>query len=155
MCDWSKRPSRVPWDSSRSGWAVSWSLIGGPKAGFEISFPRQRRFLPSFLMTPLSPFEGRYRAGLGIWLSVVWAGALSAGPIPVPNASFESPVTPFVNTHVDDWQKVPKPDWYIENGGYTWDQLAGVFLNTPIGASDHIINCDGKQALYLFAVPQV
>jgi hypothetical protein len=106
-------------------------------------------------MTPLSPFEDRCRTGLGILLSVVWAGALRAGPIPVPNASFESPVTTFVNTHVDDWQKVPKPDWYVESGGYTWDQLAGVFLNTPVGASDHIINCDGKQALYLFAVPQV
>jgi hypothetical protein len=64
-------------------------------------------------------------------------------------------VTTFVNTHVDSWQKVPKPDWYVESGGYTWDQLAGVFLNTPVGASDHIVNCDGSQALYMFAVPQV
>ena len=78
-----------------------------------------------------------------------------AGPIAVPNGSFESPVTTFVNTHVDAWQKVPKPDWYVESGGYTWDQLAGVFLNTPVGASDHIINCDGSQASYMFAVPQV
>ncbi|HWW03342.1 MAG TPA: hypothetical protein VNZ64_26805 [Candidatus Acidoferrum sp.] len=78
-----------------------------------------------------------------------------AGPITVPNASFESPVTTFVNTHVDSWQKVPKPDWYVESGGYTWDQLAGVFTNTPAGDPSHIINCDGTQAAYMFAVPEV
>jgi hypothetical protein len=106
-------------------------------------------------MTPASNIERELRLCLGIWLAALWAGVSWAGPISVPNASFESPVTTFVNTHVDSWQKVPKPDWYVESGGYTWDQLAGVFLNTPVGASDHIINCDGNQALYMFAVPQV
>jgi len=102
-------------------------------------------------MSPASKIELR----LALWLATAWAGALRAGPVTVLNASFESPVTTFVNTHVDSWQKAPKPDWYIESGGYTWDQLAGVFLNTPAGSADHITNCDGSQALYMFAVPQV
>ncbi len=82
-------------------------------------------------------------------------GALMAGPITVPNGSFESPVTLFVNTHVDCWQKVPKPDWYIESGGYTWDQLAGTFKNTPITSADRIVNCDGNQAIWVFAIPEM
>lgn len=94
-------------------------------------------------------------ACLGGAFAALVAPSLWAGPITVPNSSLESPVTTFVNTHVDCWQKVPKPAWYVEGGGYTWDQLAGVFKNTPVGASDHIINCDGNQASYLFAVPEV
>ena len=98
---------------------------------------------------------GKGRLCLTSAIAGLLAPALEAGPITVPNPSFESPVTPFVNTHVDCWQKVPKPAWYVEGGGYTWDQLAGVFKNTPVGASDHIVNCDGNQASYLFAVPEV
>ncbi|MCX6905070.1 MAG: hypothetical protein NTW03_16640 [Verrucomicrobia bacterium] len=75
--------------------------------------------------------------------------------IEIPNGSFESPATDFVNTHVDSWQKSPKPDWYVEGGGYYWDQLAGIFVNQPVGNSTHIDNCDGNQALWVFAVPQV
>ena len=85
--------------------------------------------------------------------------ALSSGAlgqfIDLPNGSFESPATSFVNTHVDAWQKTPKPDSYDESGGFLWDQLTGVFSNTPVGATDHIDNCDGAQAVYLFAVPEV
>jgi hypothetical protein len=73
----------------------------------------------------------------------------------VPNPSFESPVTTFVNTHIDSWQKPPKPDYYVESGGYTWDQLAGTFKNTPTNSSDHIDNCDGNQAIWIFAVPDI
>ena len=73
----------------------------------------------------------------------------------VPNASFESPTTPFVDNRVDAWQKTPKPIWYDESGGFAWDQLSGVFKNTEPGKEDHIVNMDGPQAFYLFAVPTV
>jgi hypothetical protein len=75
-------------------------------------------------------------------------------PVPIPNGSFESPATPYVTTFIDSWQETPKPDSYLEGGGFLWDQLTGLFVNTAPGATDHIDNCDGKQAAYLFAVPQ-
>ncbi|MDQ6632379.1 MAG: hypothetical protein M3Y82_11605 [Verrucomicrobiota bacterium] len=80
---------------------------------------------------------------------------MPAETIGVPNFSFESPFTVFVDTHIDFWQETPKPDSYNESGGFTWDQLTGVFLNTLFPLPSHIDNCDGLQAMYLFAVPQV
>lgn len=80
---------------------------------------------------------------------------LRAAPLTIPNASFESPVTTFVNTHINSWQKPPKPDWYVEGGGYYWDQLTGTFRNPPPANFDHIINCHGDQAVWVFAVPEV
>ena len=79
----------------------------------------------------------------------------AAEPVTVPNGSFELPATFFVNTRVEQWQETPKPAWYQEGGGYEWDQLTGVFRNPPAGANDHLVNCDGEQAFYLFAVPEV
>src|SRR6185437_8134367 len=73
--------------------------------------------------------------------------------IVVPNYSFESPTTAFVDPSIGSWQKTPKPDWYDESGGNLWSQLTGVFVNTAPGASDHIDNVDANQALYLFALP--
>lgn len=78
-----------------------------------------------------------------------------AGTLSVPNASFESPATTFVDINMDSWQKNSKPDWYNEGGGFTWVQLTGVFKNTSPSSPDHIDNCDGDQALWLFAVPEV
>jgi len=75
--------------------------------------------------------------------------------IPVPNASFESPVTAFISVPLDGWQKSPKPDWYEEAGPSQWDQLTGIFKNPTPGSADHIENCDGAQAGWLFAVPEV
>src|SRR5947207_3912431 len=83
------------------------------------------------------------------------AGECKAGVINIPNFSFESPGTTFVDTHIDSWQEAAKPDWYPEGGGFTWDQLTGVFKNTDITSSDHIDNCDGHQAMWVFAVPEV
>ncbi len=80
---------------------------------------------------------------------------LGAEPILVPNASFESPATAFVDNRVDFWRKTPKPSWYDETGGFTWDQLSGVFKNTDPGEDDHLENADGAQGFYLFAVPGV
>ncbi len=76
-------------------------------------------------------------------------------PIAVPNGSFEVPATPFVSTEVGSWQKTPRPDDYDESAGFLWDQLSGVFKNTADSSPDHIVNLDGSQALYLFAVPRV
>ncbi|PYI81769.1 MAG: hypothetical protein DME26_19260, partial [Verrucomicrobia bacterium] len=84
----------------------------------------------------------------GLTALAAWMGTIRAWPITVPNGSFESPATPFVNTHVDSWQKPPKPPWYDESGGNFWDQLTGVFKNTPSGSADHIDNCDGSQAVW-------
>lgn len=87
------------------------------------------------------------------------AGALAVGTraeaLSIPNASFELPAIDFVSTLIDDWQKAPRPDWYEEGGGFTWDQLTGVFRNPIPSSPSHIENCDGDQALWLFAVPEV
>ncbi|MFN0066228.1 MAG: hypothetical protein ACKVYV_01195 [Limisphaerales bacterium] len=84
-----------------------------------------------------------------------WPGGLFAQPVPVPNGSFELPATQFVDTRMDAWQEAPKPPEFDEGGGFLWDQLTGVFRNTPPGSPDHIDNCDGLQAAYFFAVPGV
>jgi len=83
------------------------------------------------------------------------ASPLLAGSIYVPNGSFESPATPFVDTRVDFWQKSPKPFWFDEGTLGPWDQLTGVFLNVPPSDPRYIDNCDGSQALFLFASPDV
>ena len=82
-------------------------------------------------------------------------GSAPAATIPVPNGSFESPLTPYVTINIDYWQKGKKPDWYQETGGFLWTQLTGAFKNTPEGSFDHLDNCDGDQALWLFVVPEV
>ena len=96
-----------------------------------------------------------------IWI-LTGTVAIAASPHPmqaasllVPNPSFESPATTFVDINIDSWQKSSKPDWYNEGGGFTWVQLTGVFKNTSPSSPDHIDNCDGNQALWLFAVPEV
>ncbi len=73
----------------------------------------------------------------------------------IPNGSFESPETDFAGPGVDSWQKAPEPPWYMGGGGFPWDQLVGQFLNTTNGSANHIDNMDGKQAVFLFALPEV
>lgn len=80
---------------------------------------------------------------------------LHAGAIYVANGSFESPATVFVDTQIDAWQKSPAPFWYDESAYGPWDQLMGVFLNTSPGDTNALVNCDGAQAAFLFALPQV
>jgi hypothetical protein len=82
-------------------------------------------------------------------------GTLWAGTIPIPNGSFESPETDFADPRMDGWQKAPEPAWYQGGGGFPWDQLMGQFLNTTNGSPDHIDNMDGRQAAFLFALPEV
>ncbi len=75
--------------------------------------------------------------------------------INIPNYSFESPETSFVNTNISIWQKSQKPLWYDESGGYYWEQLTGVFKSVDENDPAYIDNCDGTQAAWLFAVPEV
>jgi hypothetical protein len=95
------------------------------------------------------------RAALGLLWALANTAALQAGTVYVPNSSFESPSTVFVDTRIDSWQKSPKPFWFDEGTLGPWDQLSGVFLNTPPGDSRHIDNCEGSQAIFLFASPDV
>jgi hypothetical protein len=79
--------------------------------------------------------------------------AVQAQPIPVSNHSFESQVInpevpPFVvGFNIDSWQKLPNPG-YPEGGEFTWDQTAGMFMDTnPYG------NSDGNQLAYILGLP--
>src|SRR5687768_331690 len=86
---------------------------------------------------------------LGVLLSVQHA---QSAELSVANLSFELPVTEVVDLWVDSWQKLPKPDWFVEGQGQTWDQLIGTFKDDPENA---LTNIAGDQAIYLFAVPEV
>jgi len=85
----------------------------------------------------------------------LWLSTAQASSVPVPNASFESPATTYVDTRIDSWQKTPKPLWWDEVQYGPWDQLIGAFANTPPGDASHIDNCDGNQAIWVFANPEV
>ena len=86
---------------------------------------------------------------------MTWVHPSLAASVSIPNHSFEIPRSNFVSILIDSWQKTPKPDWYVEGGGFTWDQLTGAFNNPATNSSGHITNCDGHQAIWLFAVPEV
>jgi hypothetical protein len=77
--------------------------------------------------------------------------------IAIPNYSFESPATVFVDTNINYWAKSPQPFWYDASTNGPWAQLTGVFLNTPLDSTnnDHIVNLAGMQAAFLFALPGV
>jgi len=92
---------------------------------------------------------------VGIMMLAAGAKKLQAAPIYIPNASFESPETNFVSVNIDYWQKSAKPEWYDESAFGPWSQLTGVFLNVPATEPEHIDNCDGKQAVWLWVVPEV
>lgn len=96
------------------------------------------------------------------WLIALgWPGRLAAGPIFVPNASFESPLTSFVSgnisvsVNIDYWQKSPQPAWYTDGDSFPWADETGIFKNTPTNSPDHIDNINGTAAMWLFAVPTV
>ncbi|PYI81770.1 MAG: hypothetical protein DME26_19265 [Verrucomicrobia bacterium] len=103
--------------------------------------------------------DSHWVAVVVVMVALAVSGTLWAGPIPVPNGSFELQVAgpPFgVDTRVDSWQKPPKPTYFDETAfGITWDQTAGVFVNTPVGQANHIDNMDGNQGAYMLAFPQV
>ncbi|MBN9692017.1 MAG: hypothetical protein J0M24_17380 [Verrucomicrobia bacterium] len=82
------------------------------------------------------------------------AGSVAAQVLTIPNGSFESPKTLFAGVFLDSWQKFPKPPWYDESGPFLWDQVSGAFKNTAPGSFDHIVNLDGTQAAFVFAIPE-
>src|SRR5678815_2712220 len=91
----------------------------------------------------------------GALVAELFAMHLCAEAIVVPNASFESPAVSFVTVNIDCWQKTPKPDWYQGGGTFLWSYNIGGFKNTAPSSSNHIDNCYGDQAIWLFAVPEV
>ncbi len=108
-----------------------------------------------------------------LWLAamaaVAAAGAapLRAGNIYVPNYLFELPNigtnSPYAAPVLEDWEETPQPVWYNPTnfGGSPWSYLVGTFYNLPdytnsTGTNTSFIyNCNGTQAAFLFAVPQV
>jgi len=98
------------------------------------------------------------RLTIGLMALIAWTGAVQAQPINVPNGSFESPTPPpgFPATpQVDNWLKSPQPPEIQLPGAITWEQMTGVFPNTPSGSADHIDNVDGNQAAYMFSIPGI
>lgn len=94
-----------------------------------------------------------------ILTTLACSGAITAGPIVVPNHSFESPLAPRESPYalpvVDVWQKSAQPAWYdpSQNANTPWDFLMGTFFNVPFPGL-FIDNCDGSQAAFLFALPE-
>jgi hypothetical protein len=86
--------------------------------------------------------------------------SLLAGNLYLPNSSFESPpvppVSPYAGPELDFWHKSPQPAWYdpSQNFDTPWDYLMGAFYNVPF-PGQFIENCDGDQAAFLFALPEV
>jgi hypothetical protein len=87
-------------------------------------------------------------------VGALWISAAQAATVPIPNASFESPVTDFAGPAMDRWEKAPQPIWY-HDPQFPWEQLVGQFLNTAKGNPSYIDNLDGNQAAFLFALPDV
>ena len=112
----------------------------------------------SMIQSQSKPVSTRQRIAKSVAAIAVGALAaaalpLQAQPITVPNFSFESPSTPFVSTTVASWQKNPEPAFYgptFGSSGITWDQTAGVFLDT-----NPYQNHNGVQGGYILSVPQV
>jgi hypothetical protein len=108
--------------------------------------------------------QGRSRhwlaAALGLAVLLAGPGALRAGNLYVPNYSFESPDigtnSPYAAPVLDFWEESSQPGWYVpaDYGGSPWADLAGTFYNVPF-PGEFIGNCDGVQAAFLFALPQV
>ncbi len=93
-------------------------------------------------------------SALTLFSGVFGAGTSRAGEIAIPNGSFESPATQFVDSRVDEWQKAPQPQGFDTNGFGSWDNLVGVFANAAATNADFIDNAAGNQLVYLFSYPQ-
>jgi hypothetical protein len=94
---------------------------------------------------------------IGLLLYCLCVFSARAASVAVPNYSFENPPTAFADTNIVDWVKSPTPFWYDETANGPWAQLTGVFANSPPDSpnNDHIVNCDGNQGAFLFALPGV
>lgn len=93
-------------------------------------------------------------------LAILLGNAASAGTIPVPNASFETPFQPgapyYASPYMDYWQETPQPCYYNPTNfdDTPWSDLVGEFTNDP-GDGAYITNCDGTQAAFLQSLPGV
>ncbi|GMV97296.1 MAG: PEP-CTERM sorting domain-containing protein [Phycisphaerae bacterium] len=89
---------------------------------------------------------------------LVGAGTLAGAVINVPNGSFEEPyvdmVSPYATSEVAIWQKAPVPAWWLGLGysAQQWNESVGTFVNVPFAPID---NVDGRQAVFMFATPDV
>ncbi len=104
---------------------------------------------------------------LGLAMTAAFAGVVCAGTVYVPNYSFELPVigtnSPYAAPVLESWQESSQPSWYVpaDYGGSPWADLVGTFYNVPnftnstATNASYIDNCDGVQAAFLFALPQV
>ena len=105
--------------------------------------------------------NGAWRAAVLLPKATVLVGviALHAADLLVPNDSFESPVvpavTPYAGPEVDIWEKTAQPAWYdpSKNSDTPWSYLMGTFYNVPFPGQT-IDNCHGRQAAFLFALPE-
>ena len=79
---------------------------------------------------------------------------LLAGPLYVPNFSFESQVTTFADPRIDSWQKTAQPNTFNTNTSGPWDELTGVFANAPSTNADFIANANGNQLGFVFGYAQ-
>jgi len=104
---------------------------------------------------------------LGLTAMLAMAGTLRAGNLYVPNFDFASPDigtnSPYAEPVLENWQESAQPAYYnpADFGGSPWADLAGTFYNLPnftnsSGTNDTFIdNCDGVQAAFMFALPQM
>ena len=79
------------------------------------------------------------------------AMSLQAQSIPVSNYSFESQVTQFIDSRIDNWQHTPVPVWFQPQGQLTsWDQTVSMFNGT---LQNPYSNLAGNQAIYMLSLP--
>ena len=102
----------------------------------------------------------RCSSGVLSTLLLAFSGGISltsfAQSLPVTNGSFEGPTVPAgfpAYPLVTGWQKAPPlpPEFGIS--AEDWNNLAGVFPNSPVGNPRHISNLDGNQVAFVFPVP--
>jgi hypothetical protein len=91
--------------------------------------------------------------GLTLLVGQGHSGLRAEEILTISNHSFEAPETPFVTLVFDSWERFPKPDGYVEEGGFLWNQLTGTFANSAPGSVDHLENLKGRQSMWVFAVP--
>ena len=139
---------------SAGAWGICPGFFAGP-TGVRTNVCMPFRPQPCALRAFMGGLRAFAPSVIGSWLVAAGCGELRAALISVPNASFESPRTTYASPNIDAWQKSPKPDWYVESGGFLWSQLTGAFTNIAPTGGVAIDNCDGTQATWLFAVPEV
>ncbi len=88
----------------------------------------------------------RYAICLSVLVQLpLWAAAPVVVPIPVMNASFEAPAI-----DPNGFPAVPVAEGWLEVDLDTAaSSNTGVFLNTPVGSPDSLVNADGRQLAFL------